>query len=114
MRGLFFPRDDADLDVPETAFFEELVQLNFAESEPVIRVKFARFFESMAQQIEDHQSPATFQHPMGSSNGARGMNGVMQGLAENRKINTLFRNRRVLNITPPALKVFVYLSPPHL
>ena len=49
MRALLFPGNDADLDISKAAFLEELVQLHFTESEPVVRVKFTRFFESMAQ-----------------------------------------------------------------
>ena len=45
MRALLFPRNDADLNLSETAFFQELMQLHFAESEPVICVQFARAFE---------------------------------------------------------------------
>src|SRR6185312_7569725 len=50
------------------------LQLHFAQSEPVVRVKFTRFFESMAQWSENHQSSAAFQNPVSSANGALGMN----------------------------------------
>ncbi len=60
MRALVFPGNDADLNVSETAFFQELMQLHFAESEPVICIQFARAFEAVAQKIENHQSAAAF------------------------------------------------------
>ena len=55
MRALLFAGDDADLDVAEAAFFQELVELRFAEAEPVVGVEFARFFELMAEQIENRR-----------------------------------------------------------
>src|SRR5437588_11515687 len=40
IRALFFPRDHANIDVLEAGVFQKLVQLHFAETEPVISVKF--------------------------------------------------------------------------
>ena len=60
MRALLFARNDADLDVPEPAFFQELMQLYFAESEPVICIQFPGAFEAVTQKIENHQSAAAF------------------------------------------------------
>ena len=56
IRTLFFPRDDVNIDVLEAGVFQKLVQLHFAETEPVIGVKLARPLERMAQQIEDHDA----------------------------------------------------------
>ena len=53
MRALFLSSDNAHLNLPEAAFFQELMQLHFAEAEPVVCVKFAGTFESMAQKIEN-------------------------------------------------------------
>ena len=60
MRALVFPRDNVDLNVSETAFFQELMQLHFAESEPVVGVQFASALKPVAQQIENDQSAAAF------------------------------------------------------
>src|SRR4029077_2427492 len=98
MGVLLFSGNDADLDLPKAAFLEELVQLHFAESKPVIRVKFTRLFESMAQKIENHKAPAAFQNPVSSADGALRMNGVVQRLAENCKVDAVFGDGRVLNI----------------
>ena len=57
IRALFFPRDYANIDVLEAAVFQKLVQLHFAETEPVISVKLARSLEGMVQQIENHNAP---------------------------------------------------------
>ena len=54
---LFFPRDYADIDVLEAGVFEQLVQLHFTETEPVIGVKLARPLERMAQQIRITMRP---------------------------------------------------------
>ena len=56
----FFPRDHRDFDVLEAGCFEKLVQLHFAEAEPVIGVKFARPLEAMAEQIENHDRGRPF------------------------------------------------------
>src|SRR5437660_8183643 len=50
IRTLFFPRDHADIDVLEADVFQKLVQLHFAETEPVISVEFARSLELYADQ----------------------------------------------------------------
>ena len=105
MRALLFPGDNADLDIPEAAFLEELVQLDLAESEPVIRVKLTRLFESMTQKIENHQASAAFQNPVSSADGALGMNGVVQRLAEDCKVDAVFRDGWVLNIAQPVFKI---------
>ena len=49
IRTLFFSRDHANIDVFEAGVFQKLVQLHFAETEPVIQIKFARFLEAMAE-----------------------------------------------------------------
>ena len=53
-------RNEADLDLSETAFLQELMQLHFAESEPVVCVQLAGAFEPVAQEVENHQSAAAF------------------------------------------------------
>src|SRR5215813_13569513 len=105
MRALFFPGDDADLDIPEAAFFEESVQLHLTESEPVVGVKFTRLFKSMTQKIKNHQAAPTFQHSISSADGALGMNGVVQRLAQDCKVDAVFRDWRVFNIAKPVLKI---------
>ena len=60
MRALFFLGNHADLDISESAFFQELMQLHFAESEPVICIQFASAFEPVTQKIENHESTAAF------------------------------------------------------
>src|SRR5206468_11439551 len=105
MRALFFSRNNADLDLPETAFFQELVQLNFAKPKPVVCIKFAGLLEPMAREIENDQAAAALQNSMSRINSALGVNRVMQRLAQNRKIDAVFCNRRVLNIAEPVFEI---------
>src|SRR3977135_3585983 len=55
--ALFFSRDHANIDVLEAGVFQKLVQLHFAETEPVIGVKLARPLKGMVQQIENQSAP---------------------------------------------------------
>jgi hypothetical protein len=41
MRALFFSRDHRDLDIFRSGRFEKLMELDFAEAEPVIRAASA-------------------------------------------------------------------------
>ena len=70
MGALLFPGNDANLDISKAAFLEQLVQLHFAESEPVISVEFSRLFEAMAEQVEHHKAAAFFQNPVSGGDGA--------------------------------------------
>src|SRR5437667_2950962 len=54
MWALLFTRNNADLDLSKTSFFQKLMQLHFAESEPVVCVQFVGPFKPMAQKIENH------------------------------------------------------------
>src|SRR5215211_3903745 len=71
----------------------------------MVRIKFTRLFESMTQQIENDNAPAAFQNLVSSADGALGMNGVVQSLAEDCKVDAFFGDRRVLNIAEPVLNV---------
>jgi len=70
MRTLLFPRHHPDVDVFEARLFEEIVELHFAEAEPVIEVKLAGFLKLMAEQIEDDHAPI-FSQQFCASNCAR-------------------------------------------
>ena len=60
--ALFFPGDYTNINAFEAGVFQKLVQLHFAETEPVIGVKLARPLERMAQQIENNDTPILPQH----------------------------------------------------
>jgi len=77
VRALLFPRYNAHFNLPEAAFFEELVQLHFAEPKPMICIQVPGSFESVAQEIEDRQPATAFQNPVGRSDSLLGMNGMM-------------------------------------
>src|SRR5207248_3730371 len=49
MRTLLLARDDAHFDSPEAAFFQKLMQLHFAKSEPVVGIQVARSEEHTSE-----------------------------------------------------------------
>ena len=106
MRALLLACDDAHFNFAEAVFFQKLVQLHFTEAEPVVRVQFASPFEAMVQKIEDDQPSAAFQKAMCRRDGALRMNGVMQRLAQNRKIDTVVCDRRIFNVAKPVFEIF--------
>jgi hypothetical protein len=105
MRTLLFPRHHPDVDVFEARLFEEIVELHFAEAEPVIEIKLAGFLKLMAEQIEDDHASIFSQQAMGGSQGPFRSNGVMQRLAENRQIDTFLCDRRILHIAQPVFQI---------
>src|SRR4029078_5976391 len=106
MGTLLFPENDAALNIPEAAFLEQLVQLHFTETKPMVSVKFTRFLESMTQEIENHQTASSFKKPARGVNGPLGLNGVVKGLAEDCEVDAVFSDRRIFNVTQPVLQVF--------
>src|SRR2546423_7415718 len=105
MRALFLARYHRDLNVLEAGRFEKLMELHFAEAEPVIGVKLAGAFETVVEQIEDHDAAAFAQDAMGARDGALGMDRVVQCLAENREIYRAFRNRRVFDVAETIFQI---------
>src|SRR5439155_13889724 len=105
IRTLFFPRDHADIDVLEVDVFQKLVQLHFAETEPVISVEFARSLEGMVQQIENHNAPILSQNGMRGLDRAFRPRSMVQSLTENRQIDTVSGNGRFLHVAEPILDV---------
>src|SRR5438270_9272884 len=105
IRTLFFPRNHANIDVLEAGVFQKLVQLHFAETEPVISVKLARPLEGMVQQIENHNAPILSQNGMRALDRAFRPRSMVQSLTENRQIDTVRGNGRLLHITEPVLDV---------
>jgi hypothetical protein len=77
MRALFFPRHNRDLDLFEPGGFEKLMKLHFAEAEPVVGVKLSGAFETVAEQIEDHDAAAPAQDAVRAGDGALGMDRMM-------------------------------------
>src|SRR6266850_7303116 len=62
MRTLFFPRNNRYFDVLKSGRFEKLVELHFAEAEPVIGVKLTGALEAVTEQIQDHDPSTLAQH----------------------------------------------------
>src|SRR4051812_42542873 len=103
MGTLFFPGNDGHFDVLEARGLEKLMELDFAKAEPVVGVKFAGSFETVAEQIEDYDSPPVAQNAVRAGNRALRMQSVMQRLAEDGEVHRAFGNRRVLDVTEPIL-----------
>ena len=57
IRALSFPRHYSDIDALEARVFQKLVQLHFAETEPMIGVKLACPLKGMVQQVENDDTP---------------------------------------------------------
>ena len=51
MRALFFAGNHADVDILKPRVLQKLMQLHFAEPEPVLSVEFTRLFEAMAEEV---------------------------------------------------------------
>src|SRR6266571_1538778 len=80
MWALFLARYNAYFNIAKTVLFEQLVQPHFAKAQPVVRVKFSRFFETVTEQIEHDYSPIFLQNAMRRFDRALRPNGVMQSL----------------------------------
>src|SRR5580765_1236338 len=99
VRRLFFARDNADFNFLKSGGFKPLVQIAFGETEPAVAVKFVCAIELMPEQVQNHDLAARFDNFLGGSDGFGWFFGVVQGLAEDGKVNTLRLNRRVLQVT---------------
>src|SRR4051812_49086077 len=86
VRAFLFPRDHRDLDLTEPTLLQQLMQLHFAEAEPVIRVKFPRALEAVTEQVENDEASAFSQNAMRRLNGSLRVNRVVQRLAKNREV----------------------------
>src|SRR6476646_4508577 len=96
MRTLLFPGYHAHINILEPRVLQELVQLHFAEPEPVIGVQFPRSLKGMAQQIQDHDAPVLSQTGVGALDCAFRLRRMMQRLTENREIDAILCNRWLL------------------
>src|SRR5437763_15682590 len=105
MRALFLPRHDRDLDVFEAARLEKLMELHFAEAEPVVRVKLTRALETVAEQIENHDPPALAQHPVSARDRPLRMDRVMERLAQDREGDRAVFARRIFDVTEAVLEI---------
>ena len=102
---LLLPRNDADIDVFKAGVFQKLMQLHFAETEPVIGVKLARAFEGMTQQIENYDAPVLSLNRMRALDRSFRSRGMMQRLAENCEIDAVLFNGRLLHVAKSILDV---------
>src|SRR5205814_7836793 len=114
MRTLLFARDDCDLDIFEAGRLEKLMELHFAEAEPVIGVEFAGTLEAVAEQIENDDAAAFSQNPMRAGDRVLGMDRVMQRLAKNGEIDGAFRDRRIFDVAEAVFEICEVVLPGEL
>src|SRR5262249_12559336 len=76
LRVLFFARNHAHFNFAEGGVFQQFVQFHFAEAEPAVGVKFARFLEAMTEQIENDNAPVFFQNAMRGADSALRLNRI--------------------------------------
>src|SRR6516162_2160420 len=79
---LLFPRNNTDLNFAKPTVLQQLVQLHFAEPEPAVRIKLARFVEAMTQQIEYDDAAVLFHYTARGRNRPLRLDRMMQSLAQ--------------------------------
>ncbi len=82
MRSFRLFVDYGGLHIREAGALKHGFEFGLAEAQPLVRVEFAGFFETMLDQVEDDNAAAEVQNPARFSDGALGVQGVMEGLRE--------------------------------
>src|SRR5439155_20143584 len=106
LRVLFLSRDHAHFDVAKTRVFEQLMQFSLAKTEPAVGIKLARFLEAVTQQIEHNDTAVLFQHATRRGDCPLRLDRVMQRLAQQNKVDTFIRDRRIFQVAQPVLDIF--------
>ena len=87
------------------ARFEQLVEFQFAEPQPEVRVKLARLLEIVAEQVEDHHPPARLEDAVRRRHRPRRLAGVMERLAEDREVHAVRLDGRRLDVAQAVFEV---------
>src|SRR5260221_14450378 len=95
--------DDGDFDALESGIAEKPAYFSLCEAEPNVGVHIAGFLIIVAQQVQNHDSAARLQNPVGLADGLLRVLSVMQRLAEERQIATAGPDGNLFNI---ALAIF--------
>lgn len=85
--GFALGSEELYADFVETGVLEPLAEVDFAEAEPIVAVQFARLVELMLVEVENDEASARFEELGGGGNGLRGIDGVMQRLAQDGEID---------------------------
>src|SRR5262245_48857748 len=105
MRRLFFAGDHTDFDFFETGRFEPLVQITFGKTQPAVAVELVSTVKFVLQQVKDHDLATGFEHVVSGGDGFGRFFCVMQRLTQNREINAVRFNRRVLDVAATKFEI---------
>src|ERR1043166_177448 len=105
MRRLFLAGDDIDLDLLEPRLLEPAMQVALGETEPAVAVQLAGAIEGVLREVEDEDLPVRLEDLVGGLDRFGRLFGVMQRLAEDREIDAVRFDRRILQIAEPELEV---------
>ena len=79
--------DEGDVCLEEAGVGEHLFEFGFAEAQPLVGVEVACFFEAMFRQVENDDAAAGAKDAVSLSEGALGMQGVVQRLGEEGQVD---------------------------
>ena len=100
MGRLFLFRHHADLDLFESRSLQPAMEIARFKSEPSITVQLASFFETMLQQIQDHDLPLRAQDLIGARQRPPRFLGMVESLAEHNQVHA----SRILGINRNTLR----------
>ena len=81
------------------------MELHFAETEPMVGVKFARLLELMAEQIEHDDPPAALQYSVRRRDRFLRIDRVVQCLAEDCEIDAVPLDRRIFDFAQAVFEI---------
>jgi len=102
--GFGFFVDQVGLNVLEAGFLEEAFEFYFAETQPEIGVEFSCLFEAVLDEVEDGNAASGLEDAPGFGDGAAGMDGVVEGLAEEREIDGCVFDRDGFEVASPVFE----------
>ena len=105
MWGLFFASDNADFDFLEPGRLEPLMHVAFGKTQPAVAVKLVGSVEFVLEQIKNHDLASRFDDFMDRGDGFVRFLGVVERLTEDRKVNAVRFDRRVLEVAAPEFEV---------
>jgi hypothetical protein len=105
MRAATLAVDDAGLNPMKACGSEHLVQIGFSEAEPNIRIKIARLFKLMLQEVQHNDPPTGFQNAGGSPQSGLWILRVMQRLAKKSEVHARRLDWWMLEITETVFEI---------
>ena len=103
---VWFAIDDGGVDIDESGFFEHVDEIDFGEAEPDVGVEFACFFELVFEEVEDEDAAVGAEDAACLGEGAFGVDGVVEGLAEDSEVDGGIVEGDVFDIAEAVFEVF--------